>query len=99
MCSCLKFYVFGFLLLSVQGQGQGLSLCAAFSSLWSRAALQLRRAAHCVASPLEDHGLRGAGSAVATLSPSCPVVCGVFQDQGADLCPSKVKQGRWILNH
>ena len=40
-----------------------------------------------VASPVVEHGLYSAGSAVVVHRLSCPVARGVFLEQGLNLCP------------
>ena len=90
-------------LVSVQGLspvaesgGHSLSRCAGLSL--SRPLL-LRRTSS-----------RRAGSVVVAHGPSCSAACGIFPDQGSNLCPlhwqadsqplcHQGSPGRWILNH
>ena len=39
------------------------------------------------ASLVPEHRLQGTGSVVVALGLGCPVVCGVFPDQGLNPCP------------
>ena len=70
--------------LSLVAASRGYSslLCAGFSLQW----LLL----------LWSTGSRHAGSVVVAHRLSCSAACGIFPDQGSNLCPCI---GRWILNH
>ena len=39
------------------------------------------------ASPAAERGLSHSGSVVGARGPSCPSVCGIFLEQGWNLCP------------
>ena len=45
---------------------------------------------------LRSTGSRCAGSVIVAHGPSCSMACGIFPDQGSNLCP---RIGRQILNH
>ena len=73
--------------------GHASSWCGGHSSLW------------CVGLspswplPLRGTGSRRAGSVVVAHGPSCSVACGIFPDQGSNLCPLHWQADSQPLRH
>ena len=49
--------------------------------------------------PLQSTGSRRAGSAVVAHGPSCSAACGIFPDQGSNLCPLHWQADSQPLRH
>ena len=81
----LKTFYFIYIFLAALG------LCCflwAFSSCTERGySLVLHGLLVVVASLVDKHGLRRAGSLVVVHSFSCPATCIILQDEGSNLCP------------
>ena len=81
-----KVYLFVYLFLAVLS----LRCCVrAFSSCGKQRLLlvAVHRLLIAVASPVAEHGLQSAGSVVLAHGLSCSAACGIFSDQGSNLCP------------
>ena len=74
----------GFSLVAASG-GHSSSRCAGFSLLWP---LLLR-----------STGSRRTGSVVVAYGPSCSAACGIFPDQGSNLCPLHWQADSQTLRH
>ena len=93
-----NYYLFIYLFLAVLG----LRFCArAFSSCGKRGPLfiTVRGPLTIVASPVAEHRLRCAGSVVVAHGPSCSAACGIFPDQGLNLCPLHWQADSQPLRH
>ena len=78
-----------------------LFLCEGFLQLWQAGAILHRgaRASHYRGLSLRSTGSRRAGSVVVARGPSCSVACGIFPDQGSNLCPLHWQADSQPLRH
>ena len=80
----------------------GLRFCAmAFSSCGKRGPLFIvvRGPLTVVASPVGSTGSRRTGSEIVAHGPSCSAACGIFPDQGSNLCPLHWQADSQPLRH
>ena len=88
----LLVFVWGLSLVAASG-GHSSSRCGGRSSLRC-AGLSLSRPL-----PLRGTGSRCAGSVVVAHGPSCSAICGIFPDQGSNLCPLHWQADSQPLHH
>ena len=80
----------------------GLRFCARASSScskWGPLFIAVRRPLTIVASLVAEHRPRRAGSVIVAHGPSCSAACGIFPDQGLNLCPLHWQADSQPLRH